>query len=87
MGQTGEDRLTEFDWLHDRSRCPDCGGSSCVVKTKGTRRRRQCSKCGRRWGTLEVMRCDVERFTQVVSDAVGVALLLEGLTDEHGCDG
>lgn len=37
------------------TKCPRCGSDTCVVETRGPRRRRQCLECAERMTTHEIM--------------------------------
>lgn len=54
--------------------CTTCGSTeSLIIEVRGTRRRRQCTRCPHRWTTFEVPKERLERLERLeraVTDAM-----------------
>lgn len=53
--------------------CPVDGNASVVLKTLGAERRRQCTVCGHRFTTTEVLKEERQRETEAVAAVLEVA--------------
>lgn len=58
--------------------CEICHGDTRVLKTVDTERRRECTRCGNRFVTVEVLKEDQRRKDQLLRQAKALA---EGLAE------
>lgn len=43
-------------------KCPSCNGKTHVLDTRGVNRRRECTNCGERFWTAEILRDDLPEY-------------------------
>jgi transcriptional regulator NrdR family protein len=53
--------------------CPICNSESRVLTKEGCARRRECTKCGNRFTTAEVLKAELERSERIIRDAQALA--------------
>lgn len=53
--------------------CPICSHDTRIVRTDGTERRRQCTQCGNRFNTTEVLTAWQKRTEELVESAKALA--------------
>lgn len=53
--------------------CPLCSKPTLVLKTIGEDRRRECTGCGHRFTTTEVLKEDHQRQAELLEDARALA--------------
>ena len=56
--------------------CPLCHAFSSVIRTNGSRRRRECSNCKYRWSTVELAEPEFKRLRRVAEVAAGMTDVL-----------
>lgn len=53
--------------------CPVCSAESRVLRTDATERRRECTRCGHRFTTSEILKAELERSQRIIEDAQALA--------------
>ena len=53
--------------------CPLCHSDTFIVRTDDTVRRRQCSHCGHRFTTTEILKAELERSQRIIEAAEALA--------------
>lgn len=53
--------------------CPLCKADTFVLQTDAPDRRRQCTRCGHRFSTTEVLKDELARSERIIADAQALA--------------
>jgi len=53
--------------------CPVCSQPTRVLQTQATERRRECTRCGHRFVTAEILKDALKRYERIVEDGIALA--------------
>lgn len=57
----------------DDVNCPICSHDTRVLRTDDTERKRECTCCGHRFTTAEILKVELERSQRIIEDAKALA--------------
>ena len=58
--------------------CPICSQPTRIQRTEGRERRRECTACGHRFTTREILKDEHQRQEQIIKDAKALAEQISG---------